>query len=134
MSDLTKFNLQCENLINDLIKILPDEKDLKVAYEQFSFLKSANAEFALRGFLKYVYPCKDHIMNKDEEFFLGNGVNQEVNKFISNEKINNDYAIDKVLNLKNFWKSKLSNDDKEVIWKYFQVLIVLCERYVSKKM
>ena len=34
-SNLTKFNMQIENLINDLLIILPDNRELKIYKEKF---------------------------------------------------------------------------------------------------
>ena len=64
-------------------------------------------------------------MNKKEEYFL------EDNNSIDREFKENDISLTKVINFKNLWL-KTSEENKEAIWKYFQVLIVLSERWFKE--
>ena len=69
------------------------------------------------GYIKeYVLPVKDKILQKDEQFFLSG------NKFLS--KLN-PTSVD---GFRDRWL-QLSKDDKEVVWRYFEVFVKLAERY-----
>lgn len=124
MSSLTIFNNQIENLLNDLIKILPDNKDLTVGKEKFNLLRSMNARKTHKLFMEYVYPHKEHINNKNGDFFSDN-----LENFSQEEKNDkNKETFDKIFNFRELWKDGLTKNDKNIIWKYFQVLIILAER------
>ena len=57
-------------------------------------------------------------MNKNEDFFLNN---KELFSALDSKK---------VLHLKRLWQSeKLDDDDKEVIWKWFQSFVNICKKY-----
>lgn len=122
MSKLTAFNTQIQNLIDDLNKLYPDEKDVKLFKEKYKLIKFANPRMIVENFIIYVYPYKDYIMKKNEEFFL------KENNSIDNEFTQNDISLTKVINFKKLWLIT-SNDNKDAIWKYFQVLIILAERW-----
>jgi len=143
-STLGKFNLQIERLINDLLKVFPSNIDIKLFKEKFLIAKSANPQLILLTFLKYGYPYKNKIMDKDEDFFLSDNLTKEIlnnedlkkdikeNGQLIGENIDDEYILNKALNLKDLWK-QMDENDHEVIWNYFKVLIVLCERYVNEK-
>jgi hypothetical protein len=40
--------------------------------------------------------------------------------------------IERAIHLKKLWKENLTDENKEVVWKYFQVMIVLAERIINK--
>jgi hypothetical protein len=136
MSNLSRFNAQFENMLNDLLILFPDNKELKIFREKFMIAKSTNAKMILLIFLKYIYPYKQKIMNKDEKFIMSNDLMDELknNKNIQKEvNVDSEYIITKALNIKNLW-IKMNENDRETLWKYFQVLIILCERYVNESM
>jgi len=78
-----------------------------------------NKKLLLESFIQYVYPFKDQIMNKDEDFFLQG----------DNVGVDQDY-MSHAIHLKDLWQTKLRPENKEVVWKYFQVMIVLAEKAV----
>ncbi len=138
MSHLTKFNTQVDHLIKKLLDIVVDKdlsRDLKIFNEKYKIVRSTNPKIILQAFLKYIYPYKDQIMNKEEKFFLGDEIDDDLNKkkneIIQDSGQSQEFILTKALHLKELWKNHLSPTNKEVIWKYFQVLIILCERYVS---
>ena len=57
------------------------------------------------------------VLEKDEKFFLGNNV-----------EIEKDY-MSQAIHLTDLWKNKLSDNNKIVVWKYFQVLTILADKY-----
>lgn len=138
-SNLGKFNLTIENFLNDLLKIFPTNMEIKLFREKFLLAKSANPKLTLLVFLKYAYPYKSKIIAEDEDFFLSESLtneflnNPDLKKDIaeSGERNDDEYILNKALNLKELWK-KMDEDQRKTVWTYFKVLIVLCERYVKE--
>ena len=134
MSNLTRFNSQIEGLLETLTKSFPDFTDIKIFKEKFNLAKKANPQLVLLIFLKYIYPYKEKVINKEEQFFLSDSLTY---KFTNDEdlqkqtNINNEYILTKALNLKELWK-KMNPQQKETLWTYFNVLMILCERYVNE--
>ena len=60
-------------------------------------------------------------MEKNEDFFLGNNLSEK-----------QDY-MSEAIHLTEIWKSKLSPENKNIVWKYFQVMIVLAEKSLNDK-
>ncbi len=134
MSNLTKFNTQLESLIDELARLYPEFMDVKIFREKFYIAKKSNPKMILLIFLKYIYPYKEHIMKKNEQFFLSDDLTRDLK---TNTEIHNavgedsEYVLTKALNLKTLWNG-MSGGVKNTMWQYFQVLIVLCERYVAE--
>lgn len=120
MSNLTKFNLTLGNLINDLLLVFPEYTNLTIFKEKFTLLKSTNPRLILTYFKNTVYNYKDQINSKDERFFLEKKYDEDV------QIDDKQWALDEVLNLKVLW-GQLDDDNKSTVWKYFQILIKLCE-------
>ena len=125
MSLLTAFNNQILNLINDLNKLYPHETDIKLFNEKYKIIRYANPRIIIENFIAYVYPYKDFIMNNNEKFFL------EKNTSLDREFTENDVSLTKVINFKKLWL-KTSDENKDSIWKYFKVLIILAEKWFKK--
>ena len=115
-----KFNKVVNNFLNDLSSILPKEKDILVFQSQISVMEMVDPSKMIKSFIKFAFPFKDKIVNKDEKFFLGEG----------NVPIEADYMSESI-HLKKLWENKLSDENKEIVWKYFQVLTVLAEKYAD---
>lgn len=122
MSTLTAFNTQLERLVKDLITYFPESKDFKLFESSFQLLKQANPRKILELFKIHILSkYKQYILDKNEHFFLSNDYNDIV---ATND---NNYAELLMLRLKDNWSS-IDDKNKEIIWKYFQVLIVLSEK------
>lgn len=133
-STLTLFNAQIGNLLNDLIDIVPNNRDIKLFREKYELLKSANPRKVLELFVMYVYPFKKSIMERDEEFFMSGSIENSFKSNVQFQKeaeMSADMILAKALNLKDIWKTQLSSAQQNTIWEYFQVLIVLMERYIA---
>jgi len=133
MSNLTRFNNQVDSLIGVLknIESIKNDSAIQLFELKLNAARKANVKIPIENFIKNVYQYKDHIMQKDEEFFLGN-IDQRV-KEIEVEEQDNEKVLHQALNIKDHWKNDLTDENKEVIWKYFQVLIKLAERYITEK-
>lgn len=114
-------------MIEDLLSIVPEEKSIRVYSEKIKLLRKANPNKIFEGFLYYVYPYKKMIENKDEKFFLNNS--EEMVK----KETKDEQSLTQALNMANLWKTRLNNQNKDVMWTYFRVLIILCERIVLEK-
>lgn len=124
MSIKQKFLLQTDNFINDLYNIFPDNKDIMIFKEKYFLVRKANSNLVIQYFVMYIYPFKDKIMSKDESFFLDGGGQDEL-KDTSGLKFRD--------NLKILWLDNMSEENKEIVWKYFKVFILLCEKYVIEQ-
>ena len=116
------FNNQIEALFEDLIKVscdMPINKEISKTYEKFKLLRKANADKSFLYFTQYILPYKQNIISRDENFFLG-------------MEVDVDAKFDIVGMLKNCWTA-LTDDNKNVIWQYFSVLIQLCEKIIQEK-
>jgi hypothetical protein len=114
-----QFNKIMNKFLDELQQILPEEKDIIIFKSQVDVTNMINPTKILQSFIKYAYPYKKHIIEKDESFFLGDGVS-----------IKQDYMSD-AIHLTELWKTKLSNANKEVVWKYFQVMIIISEKAIQ---
>jgi hypothetical protein len=124
MSIKQKFLLQTDNFINDLYNIFPDNKDIMIFKEKYFLVRKANSNLVIQYFVMYIYPFKEKIMNKDESFFLDGGGQDEL-KDTSGLKFRD--------NLKILWLDNMSEENKEIVWKYFKVFVLLCEKYVIEQ-
>jgi len=134
MSNLTRFNNQVDALINVLknIDTIKNDPAIQLFEMKLNAARKLNAKIAIENFIKNVFQYKEHIMTKDEEFFLGN-IEQRVKEVSIEEFEDNETKLHQALNIKEHWNKHLSPENKEVIWKYFQVLIKLAERYITEK-
>ena len=116
---------QIDNFINELCTIFPKFNDILIFREKYNLLRSANSKLIVEYFIQFIYPLKNKIMEKDESFFLDGGGQDEI-KDNSGLKFRD--------NIKVLWISEMSDENKEIIWKYFRIFIVLCEKYVLETM
>jgi hypothetical protein len=67
---LKTFNTQFFAFLDDIIGILPDNKDIAAARKSFFMIKTANASLIIKVWYQYVYsPYKDTIDSGDIAFF-----------------------------------------------------------------
>ena len=121
MSNTKKFNLTINNLIDDILLVFPDYQHLKSFKEKYNLLIKYNPKKPLAYFKDTVYNYKDKIINKEEDYFIKKEYNTDLEKIGDNE-----WYLDQVLNIKELWV-KLSNENKETIWTYFNILIKLTD-------
>ena len=121
-TSILRFNKTVDTFLEQLIKILPEEKDIKIFQSQISVALMFDESKILKSFIEFVSPYKKQILSKDENFFLGDNV-----------EIEKDY-MSKAIHLTDLWKNKLSTENKEIVWKYFQVLTVLSNKYIKEFM
>lgn len=119
----TKYNIEGmkifkKNLINfitSLIEVLPNEPDLCSA--RFFIEHTVPTQDILNIFIPKVFPLRQLIKRRDENFFL------------SDNNIFGDVDKCKVIHFKKIWMShELNNDDRDIIWKWIDRLILAAER------
>lgn len=116
-ASILRFNKTINKFLEELQKILPNEKDITIFQSQIDVTLMFDESKVLKSFIQFVLPYRKQILEKDENFFLGNNVG-----------IEKDY-MSKAIHLTNLWKNKLSDNNKIIVWKYFQVLIILADKY-----
>ena len=116
------FLQQVENFINELVTIFPSNGEILIMKEKIGFLKSFNSNLIIENFIEFVYPLKSKIMEQNEDFFLNGGGQEEV--------IEEDGGINFRNNIRSLWINQMSNENKEIIWKYFKIFVLLIEKYI----
>jgi hypothetical protein len=92
----------------------------------------------MESFIYFVLPMREKIMQRSEDFFLGNEFKQSITEKMN--QMNKENIIQKSDNeitmmhnkISKMWKNDMTDEDKDVVWKYFQVMIVLSERYIQE--
>lgn len=119
------FLQQIDNFINDLCTIFSKSGEIQLFGEKYNLIRSANSKLVIEYFIQFIYPHKKAIMEQDESFFL-NGGGQEELKDNSGLKLRD--------NIRSLWINEMSDENKEIIWKYFKTFIILCEKYVISEL
>lgn len=112
---------QLDNFINELCTIFQNNGEILLFREKYNLVRGVNSNLIIEYFIKYIYPFKKNIMNMEESFFLDGGGQEEL-KDNSGLKLRD--------NIKTLWITQLSDENKEIIWKYFKIFILLCEKYI----
>ena len=113
-----QFNKIIDKFLDELQQILPEERDIIIFKNQIDVTNMITPNKMLYSFIKFIYPYKQQIIDKNESFFLGDNLN-----------IKQDY-LSNAIQLTELWKSKLSDENKEIVWKYFQVMIIISEKAI----
>ena len=106
------FNKIIDQFLDNLIKILPNNNDLKVfksKLNQLRFAQPSAAKLLLKTFASKLVKYKEHILNKDEKFFT------------EDLKVDNNHLAD-AIKIKELWKTSLTENNKENVWKYFFIM------------
>jgi hypothetical protein len=108
MTSLSAWTEMLDNFLNELIETFPEETAMKKYKTSFELLRKTNPRKCIDTFMTSITPFQEHIMNKNEEFFM---------------KDSNDFLKD--LNIKKHWTTELSSNTKDAIWQYLQTLYIL---------
>lgn len=125
MSIKIKLIHQIFNFIDELNNSFPNNKDIEIFKEKFLLLKSVNSQLIVDYFIKFIYPLKQSILDKNDSFFLEGGGQDEVK---------DKSGLNMRDNLKNLWITEMSEGNKEVVWKYFKIFILLTDKYIVETM
>jgi hypothetical protein len=126
ISNLTRFNDQINDFMLKLINIFPEEKSILVYYNKFQLLRKINPRKVYEGISQYIYPYKEQIMSKNDDFFI--------NLLDKNrDEINSQDSLLSFIDFHKLWKTDISDDVRDNIWQYFQVLCILTEHIIQEK-
>lgn len=117
------FLQQIDNFIEELCTIFSNNSEIQLFGQKYEIIRSANSKIVIEYFIQFVYPNKKEIMNCDETFFLNGG---------GQEELTDNSGLKLRDNIKNLWINEMSDENKEIIWKYFKVFIKLCEKYIAE--
>jgi hypothetical protein len=121
MSVKQVFIQQIDNFVNELCTIFSSSKEILMFREKYNLVRYANSKLVVEYFIMYILPHKKKIIEQEESFFLEGGGQEEI-KDNSGLKFRDS--------LKSLWISEISEENKEIIWKYFKIFIILCEKYI----
>jgi hypothetical protein len=114
------FNTKLEEFFKELCEAFPEIKQFSSIKTGFTFWKNLDEKKPQEFFNSYVYnKYKDQILQQNEEFFMKTDY-----EIYSKSK---EYWVEFIDNIRNIWTT-LDEDNKLVIWKYFNILIVLNEK------
>lgn len=117
---LKKFKDTVISFLDELIGQFPEEADL-VIFRIFLKDRVPIIE-VIKYFVRKVLPLKKMIEDRDEDFFL--------NHCTLMEDINNQNTKGKINHFKKLWRSEtLDDEDKEVVWQWFDIFVTLSEKY-----
>ncbi len=124
MTKIDFFNLFNEKMLEfarDLCNVFPNVAEFTRFRSGVLMLQNLEPKTLENIFRTYVLSkYKDQILEKDESFFL------EHTEFdIYSQR--SDYWLSLIDQIKEMWKT-LDQDNKEIIWKYFHVLIVISDK------
>ena len=107
--------------LDELIEQFPSEANFIMAR---IFLKDrVSPETIINVFIREVRSLKEDIAKRDEKVFLNN-----------NLSLFNSFDKSTVNHFKVLWKSSsLDDDDKQVIWQWFDTFVYLSEQYQKLK-
>ena len=125
---ISVFNTQISSFINDLILVYPNDNDLYTFKTSMKMLLLVDEKKVISMFKEFVYSkYKVQIEKRDSDFFLQNNYDD----IVAQTKTDTPEITAQLINkIKSYWIS-MSNENKEVVWKYFTVLIKLCEKLES---
>ena len=90
----------------------------------FKKLIKYNAIAPIRTFGEYAFPWKEHIENRDEDFFL--------NKSLVEDATDDNNALTQIFQLQDVWKN-LDDESKENLWCMTEALLAMAEEYHKLK-
>lgn len=117
---IDRFNKSTDEFLGELAQTFPNIQQFSHFRTAFNLLKTVTPDKPQTFFDTYIaIPYKEKILAKDETFFL-----KEQYDIESDSK---DYWFSFIETIRNLW-STLSDDNKDIVWQYFKVLIVLNDK------
>lgn len=114
-----KFNEIFQELLKDLIKVFPNDADLRTYLFAVKGAIMIDEFIVCKVFHSHLLVYETQILEKDERFFL----DKDYSEFHS-KKVDIRTLVHK---LKTCW-SVLTEENKETLWRYFKVLMILAQK------
>jgi hypothetical protein len=131
---VSNFNLQLEELFA-VIETLYDDPKIKKFKLIMRTMNKINSIKIIEQFIIHGLEYSTFIYNKDESFF--NTLDQDhIKSKIGETKLRkelHDEGIFQILKLKDYW-STLSDENKDILWEYFQLLTYYAQEYLKLKL
>lgn len=115
---------QIENFINEICTIFPNSNEMLLLREKFNMIKSMNSKIIVEYIIQHIYPLKQMILEQNEEFFLNGGGQEEIKDDGSGLRFRD--------NIRKLWITEMIDENKEIVWKYFKVFIILSDKYIKE--
>lgn len=116
-----RFNDQAYEFMKELAQTFPQVTEFSRLKSAFNVLQNVNKKTPQNFFNKYVVSSyRDVILERDEVFFLSE-------KQFGLKDDSAQYWLGFIEQLQNIWKT-LDAENKDIIWKYFRVLILLSDK------
>jgi hypothetical protein len=112
---IKKFNEILESFLVQLKPVIGGKY-----HRKFTIATKLNSSVAMEKFLVAVLPFREHIIEKNEYYFINND---------HSNKIEDKDDLNEIMNLKDIFE-KLDNESKENVWAILQALLVLGEDYI----
>jgi len=124
MSICKAFNTHFQEFIDDVLRILPNNKDIKTAKFYISTVAKINPTLLIKGWREYVTDqYESDIENCDFSFFLEKNYNNDLTEFNDGNKVLN------AINLIKHQSRLMSDKNKINITKYIKNLTKLSKLY-----
>jgi hypothetical protein len=126
------FNNKLTEFLKELVKTFPSDTDFKLFQASVRVLRLADEKKPLDLFNSgLTEEYKENIRTKNEDFFMNNDYSDVLNNE-NLQKLNSDNDVNnKLINkLKDYWKD-LDDDNRNIVWQYFTVLLKICDRAYS---
>ena len=125
---LNIFNQKLREFVNDLIVVFPSDTDLYSFKTSLNMIGLVNERQMIDLFVRFVHKTyRTQILNRDESFFLTHTYSDEIS-----HTEDNNVTTQLIAKIKTYW-ADMSHGNKDIVWKYFEVLIRLTEKYISLK-
>lgn len=124
-TDVGRFNNNLEKMFQDLEKAYPDDQDLPYYRDKIALARRANAKMIVEQFMLASEPYIEHVMSKNDKFFLELDVH-------SKGLIEDNNYLQLIHKIRTLWMN-MSNSSQESIWKYFQILVTLSVRALQRR-
>lgn len=122
MSYLSRFNDTLNQMIDDLVDTFPSDTEMRLYQLGLKAAIAADPNIVNNIFYeKVVKNYEYNIKTRNEEFFLNNSYNELKDNGIGSK------LDDVICKIKNRW-GELSDDNKDIIWKYLHVLVVFSKK------
>jgi hypothetical protein len=115
---------QIENFINEICTIFPNSNEMLLLREKFNMIKSMNSKIIVEYIIQHIYPLKEMILQQNEEFFLNGG---------GQEEIKDGSGLRFRDNIRKLWMTEMIDENKEIVWKYFKVFVILSDKYIKEQ-
>lgn len=121
------FNQKAEEFCKDLVSTFPEVNEFKQLKSAMLLLKNLDERKPREIFHKFMtQQFRERIMGRDESFFM----NDVHNHVVAVEGIDTSQWETIVNLLRSLWVG-LGDDNKDIIWKYFQVLVTVSDKCIA---